>query len=475
MKSKLGSLQSSFSDGSTSTNLENEAAAVEAAATKDQHVMDPILGLLVRRVKEESAREKLLPTLKWSSENEIHTSDTRSLKLQFFNKISSPVLTGERIQGGEGASITVALVDCLTEQVVKSGPEALAEVELLFLKEIQIFSVETIGHLKCEIHITHNRNWFKNCQFRLGARVVNNDLGIQVKEAKTDPFDVKDRRKIYDKKCFPPSLSDEVCRLKTIGRKGKYHQRLSEANINNVKDFLTSYNTDPQMLQQILGPGAKLKEPVNHARTCIVTDKIYLYNSPNLEPSTGVVLNVVGEADAQKSVLSAFQHWADVLQFDDENSFIQILNNSLNPLNSSGLGCLDDNNHASSEMNSNYVQTQPSTFFPDIVSSTSLTEDMTYLDNWDSFDINNMESARDQGLNPGDCNLQYENTSVTYAHQENDASIFTSVDSQDGRSGKARKKWPWIRLRCALTLMFLIRRKVLRLKGIHVPKKVKFG
>ncbi|KAK2965124.1 hypothetical protein RJ640_005287, partial [Escallonia rubra] len=306
--------------------LENEAAA----ATKDQHVIDPILGLLVDDLVQNlfsAVQSGMTYSFDMSSENEIHTSDPRSLKLQFYNKISSPVLTGEKIQGGGGASITVAVVDCLTEQVVKSGPEALAEVELLVLKgDPDIFSGvdwtsevfekkivrEVVGKKNLlqgslrlnleegvgsvgEIHFTHNRNWFQNCQFRLGARVVNNDLGIRVKEAKTDPFEVKDRRNIYDKKRFPPSLSDEVCRLKTIARKGKYYQRLSGANINTVQDFLTSFNTDPQTLQQILGPGAKLKVPVDHARTCNVTDKIYLYNSPNLAPNTGVVFNDVGQ------------------------------------------------------------------------------------------------------------------------------------------------------------------------------------
>ncbi|KAK3030087.1 hypothetical protein RJ639_037635 [Escallonia herrerae] len=416
-------------------------------------------------VKEESAGEKLLPPLKRSSENEIHTSDPRCFKLHFFNKISSPVLTKETIQGVEGASIPVGIVDCHTGQVVTSGPAASAEVDIMVLKADpdvkgenwtpEVFEKKIVreiegkknllkGSLRLklkegvssvgEIYFTHNRHWMKKCHFRLGARVVNNDLRVTVKEARTDPFLVKDNRKKYDEKHFPPSLSDEVWRLKTICRKGKYHQQLSKANINTVQDFLTSFNNDPKRLQQILGPGAKLKVPVDHARTCIVTDKIYLYNSPNLEPNTGVVFNDVGQADARKSEPLAFQHRADVLQFDDENSFIQSLSNSLNPLNSSGLGCLDGNNHASSEMNSNYVQTQPSTFFPGIVPSTSPTEDITFWDYWDSSDIYKMELACDQGFNPGDCNLQNENTSVTYAHQENDASSFTSVDGQAGRS-----------------------------------------
>ncbi|KAK2965123.1 hypothetical protein RJ640_005286 [Escallonia rubra] len=459
MESKFGSEQSSFSDGSTSRNVENETGTM---TTDDQHVMDPILGCLRRRVKEESAGEKLLPPLTRSSENPIHTSDPRSFKLQFRNKICSQVFTKETIQGVGGASITVAIVDCHTGQVVTSGPAASAEVDIMVLKgdpdyvngedwtsevfENKIFREKIKGrknllqgslHLKLkegvssvgEIHFTHNRHWMEKRQFRLGARVVNNDLGVSVKEAKTDPFHVKDKRM----KSGP--------------------KRLRQVNINN----------DPKRLQQILGPGAKLKVPVDHARTCIVTDKIYPYNSPNLAPNTGVVLNDVGQADARKSVPLAFQHRADVLQFDDENSSIQSFSNSLNPSNSSGLGCLDGNNHASSEMNSNYVQTQPSSFFPGIVPSTFPTEDITLWDYGDSSYNYKMELACDQGFNPGDCNLQHENTSVTYAHQENDASGFTLVDGQAGHSVKARKKWPWMRLWCAVKWTFSKRTKVLRL------------
>ncbi|KAK3035808.1 hypothetical protein RJ639_034624 [Escallonia herrerae] len=449
MESKFGSEQSR--DGSTSRNVENKTGTTTA---EDQHVMDPILGLLRRREKEESAGEKLLPPLKWSCENEIHTSDPRRFKLQFFNKISSPVLTKETIQGVEGASIPVAIVDCHTGQVVTSGPAASAEVDIMVLKgdpdnvngedwTSEVFEKKIVreiegkknilkGSLRLklkegvssvgEIYFTHNRHWMKKCHFRLGARVVNNDLGVAVKEAKTDPFLVKDNRKKYDEKHFPPSLSDEVWRLKTIYKKGKYHQQLSKANINTVKDFLTSFNNDPKRLQQILGPGAKLKVSVDHACTCIVSDEIYLYNSPNLELNTG--------ADARKLVLSAFEHWVDVLHFDDENSFLESLKNSLYPLNSSGLGFRDGNNDASSEINSNYVQAQPSTILPDIFSSTYPTEDMTNMHYLDSSGIYTMEWARDQGFNPGDCNLQYENSSVTYAHQENDASSFTLFDGQ---------------------------------------------
>lgn len=53
------------------------------------------------------------------------------------------------------------------------------------------------------------------------------------------------------KKHYPPSLSDEVWRLEKIGKDGAFHKRLSSANINTVKDFLTLLCTDAQRLRNV--------------------------------------------------------------------------------------------------------------------------------------------------------------------------------------------------------------------------------
>ncbi|KAK2965119.1 hypothetical protein RJ640_005282, partial [Escallonia rubra] len=326
-----------------------------------------------------------------SPEKEIHTSDPRSLKLQFRNKIGSPVLTGERIQERGGASITVAVVDCLTEQVVKSGPEALAEVELLVLKgdpdifsgddwTSEVFEKNIVREVKGkknllqgslrlnlkegvgsvgEIHFTHNKNWFKNCQFRLGARVVNNDLGIRVKEAKTDPFDVKDKHKIFDEKHYPPSLCDEVWRLKEIGKKGARYERLSGAKITTVKDFLTLLSINPRRLQEILKAGDRTwKIIIEHARTCLIGKGMYVYyNVPNSQEKTGVLFDVEGvpvgllkESQwdaAHRLVESASEHWEEVLSYDDE-SFQ--MHGSIQSMHSSGADSSTDRNLVTSPM-----------------------------------------------------------------------------------------------------------------------------
>ena len=53
------------------------------------------------------------------------------------------------------------------------------------------------------------------------------------------------------KKHYPPALMDEVWRLEKIGKDGAFHKRLSNDNINTVKDFLTLLYTDPARLRNV--------------------------------------------------------------------------------------------------------------------------------------------------------------------------------------------------------------------------------
>lgn len=52
---------------------------------------------------------------------------------------------------------------------------------------------EGIG-LVSEVSFTHNASSVKNSKYRLGAKVVDHFDGIKVKEAKTEPFTLKDFR-----------------------------------------------------------------------------------------------------------------------------------------------------------------------------------------------------------------------------------------------------------------------------------------
>ena len=136
------------------------------------------------------------------------------------------------------------------------------------------------------------------------------------------------------KKHHPPFLEDEVWRLEKIGKDGAFHKRLNRESVRTVKDFLTLLHLDGPRLRkvlfwssfvlllcilspmvvtvqqryvllpllyvqimQILGGGMSTKmweATVEHAETCVLTDKVHYYY-PDGVNKAGVVFNVVGE------------------------------------------------------------------------------------------------------------------------------------------------------------------------------------
>lgn len=142
------------------------------------------------------------------------------------DEISLPVFTGKKIVGEGCRSIRVALVDELTGEVVKSGPEATAKFEIVvregysggnggdnqnvedfnnkivterkgkktILKGITCLNLkEGISNID-ELSFIHKSTWMKNCELCLGARTVDNFPGTTIKEAKTESFTLKDCR-----------------------------------------------------------------------------------------------------------------------------------------------------------------------------------------------------------------------------------------------------------------------------------------
>uniref|UniRef100_A0A2N9F7S6 Integrase catalytic domain-containing protein n=1 Tax=Fagus sylvatica TaxID=28930 RepID=A0A2N9F7S6_FAGSY len=308
--------------------------------------------------------------MKQNCGKEVHISESRSLQLKFVNNLSLPVFTGARIEGEDlnGSNIQVALIDALTGQTVITEPESLAKVEIVVLEgdfdgdendnwtgeefknnivreregKKPLLTGDAFVNLKegtgvvGEISFTDNSSWTRSRRFRLGARVVDKIDGTSIREAKTESFIVRDHRGELYKKHHPSNLFDEVWRLEKIGKDGAFHKRLSQENISTVKDFLTLLFIDSPRLRNILGTGmsAKMWEvTVEHARTCVLDDKkMFLYCPRTSQPKTGVVFNVVGQvmgllsecqyADAHNLVISAFEHWEDVVSFDDEASLV---------------------------------------------------------------------------------------------------------------------------------------------------------
>uniref|UniRef100_M1C9Q1 Calmodulin binding protein n=1 Tax=Solanum tuberosum TaxID=4113 RepID=M1C9Q1_SOLTU len=253
--------------------------------SKVQHFMEPVLEPLIRKVVKEEvelALRKYMTTIKRNCGKDVFACELRSLKLKFLDLISPPVFTGTRIEGEE-SSLKVALVDVLTGEVVCSGPESCAKVEIVVLEgdfdgddgdnwtadefknnivreregkkplltgDAFLYLKEGIGWLS-DISFTDNSSWTRSRKFRLGARIVDSFEGISVREAKTESFIVRDHRGELYKKHHPPSLSDEVWRLEKIGKDGAFHRRLSKERVNTVKDFLTLLYLDPTRLRNV--------------------------------------------------------------------------------------------------------------------------------------------------------------------------------------------------------------------------------
>ncbi|XP_068642317.1 calmodulin-binding protein 60 D-like isoform X1 [Aristolochia californica] len=335
--------------------------------------LEPLLRRVVKEEIEEALAKHLCTKKSRLSGRQIHPLSSRSLQLHFTNKLALPIFTGTKIEGEDSSPIAVALVDALTGKVVSVGPESSMRVEIMVLEgdfegddeenwTFENFKDNIVREregkrpllmgdaflnlnegtgLVGELAFTDNSSWTRSRKFKLGARVPNGSFGgVRVREAKTEPFVVKDHRGELYKKHYPPSLLDEVWRLEKIGKDGAFHKRLSSENISTVKDFLTLLSLDCQRLRNILGTGmsAKMWEvTVEHARTCIISNQTYVYYH-NPQQLMGVVFNVIGEltgllneqkfvplkelSESQKGeghrlVRVAYEHWEDVILLDE--------------------------------------------------------------------------------------------------------------------------------------------------------------
>ncbi|CAK9158376.1 unnamed protein product [Ilex paraguariensis] len=430
---------------------------------KVQPIIEPVLEPLIRRVVKEEvelALRKYLSSMKWNCGKEMHPSESRSLQLQFLDAICLPVFTGTRIEGEECTTLKVALIDALSGEFVSSGPEAAAKVEIVVLEgdfdgdegdnwsleefknnivreregKKPLLSGDALLNLKegiglvGEISFTDNSSWTRSRKFRLGARVVEKFDGIRVREAKTESFIVRDHRGELYKKHHPPSLLDEVWRLEKIGKDGAFHKRLSKEKVYTVKDFLTLLFLDPTRLRNILGTGmsAKMWEvAVDHARTCEIDKRCYLYCPSGSQHKAGVVFNAVGQlmgilsdcqyiatdklsetekacspADAHNSVISAFRNFEDVVSFDDEASLTDGLlpmSNGLYPSNSAITGSSDGNKDLASEKVGKSDCMQLSASSPDIMPSIYSIGGVS-LDDYGLQSIDSMDVMFDQPL-----------------------------------------------------------------------------
>jgi hypothetical protein len=157
----------------------------------------------------------------------IQGPNQRNLRLQFRNKLALPLFTGSKVDGEQGSGIHVALLDADTGQIVSSGPEASAKLDIVVLEgdfaaddeenwsqeefenavvrerdgkrplltgELSVVLKNGVGILG-ELTFTDNSSWIRSRKFRIGVKVSEGILdGLQIREAVTEAFTVKDHR-----------------------------------------------------------------------------------------------------------------------------------------------------------------------------------------------------------------------------------------------------------------------------------------
>ncbi|KAJ0680516.1 putative CALMODULIN-BINDING PROTEIN60 [Helianthus annuus] len=281
--------------------------------------------LICQLVSDELAKQKALISMKGDPENKGSTSVLKRLKLQFRNKIALPVYTGMPLLSDNDTPIEIALIDLLNDQIVNTGAESTAKLEIFGFRvgddggndddswtysefQEKILSErkgkrilqgktslqlkEGVGFVDKKISITHNSEHTRNGLYRLVATVVDAALMNRVEVAWTETFVVKDYRNTYHEKYLCPALSDKVYRLQQISYNGARYKRLKKEHVCTVKDLLGLLYTDSKRLEDILKLKASSNswdEIVNNAQA---SNGLFLYLDPRNEQKSGVVLDV---------------------------------------------------------------------------------------------------------------------------------------------------------------------------------------
>ena len=158
---------------------------------------------------------------------QLQGSESASLRLQFQNRLAQPLYTGRRVEGENANSIQVFLQDANTGSIVIIEDESAVRLDIVVLEgdfsnddkedwsseEFENYVVKEregkrpllTGDLSIqlkqgiatlgELVFTDNSSWIRSRKFRLGVKIASGCLnGSRVREAKTEPFFVKDHR-----------------------------------------------------------------------------------------------------------------------------------------------------------------------------------------------------------------------------------------------------------------------------------------
>ncbi|XP_062196088.1 protein SAR DEFICIENT 1-like [Phragmites australis] len=204
-----------------------------------------------------------------------------------------------------------------------------------------------------DVSFTDNSSWIRSRRFRVGVRIMPTSyVGPRIQEAVSESFTVKDHRGELYKKHYPPFLTDNVWRLKNIGKDGPIDKRLESEGIKNVQDLLKLNTIDPDKLKALLGMSDKQwSTTLNHAKTCDLRGKCYVFNTEGCD----ITFNPIGEVlsarfgdqtcsfhelhphqmfQVKQLAIQAYQQWDQLEEVVNEMPFTA--NKSLIPASNSG-------------------------------------------------------------------------------------------------------------------------------------------
>ncbi|KAJ1417169.1 hypothetical protein SESBI_16862 [Sesbania bispinosa] len=323
---KIPIQESKWSHGDTKqASISGLRNVINAIRTKNHgSYLENFIRTVVREEVERKVQDYLFSRARV---NQAGTSGARPLQLCFINKLPDTLYTLSNIIAEDESPLQIALFDVKSQKVVTDGPFSSIKVEICALKgefgshgnedwteaefnanilkerdgKEPLLNGERLITLKngvgciTKITFTDNSRWQRSRKFRLGVKAVQPTLSEEnIKEGRSEAFMVKDNRGESYKKHYPPSLKDDIWRLKKIAKEGKIHKRLSLHGIHTVEHLLQLYTTNESLLYEKFGniPKKSLLAIVEHAKTCVIDDyKLYSYHT--IEQPIGLLFNSI--------------------------------------------------------------------------------------------------------------------------------------------------------------------------------------
>uniref|UniRef100_A0ACD5WQH7 Uncharacterized protein n=1 Tax=Avena sativa TaxID=4498 RepID=A0ACD5WQH7_AVESA len=295
--------------------------------------LEPVIRRLVREeIQSIFSQQGHLPTPSRSLPLRIEDMDVSPpLKLVFTNRLMLPIFTNNKLLDFASNAVEIRLMDTRTNYLVTQANPHLGfstiKLEVLVLdgdfrcedgvgwtadqfnlaivkaregrRPLLVGTTHSVAMgshgvaIVDDLSFTDNSSWIRSRKFRIGVRATAASYyGPRIREAVSESFTVKDHRGELYKKHYPPTLTDNIWRLKNIGKDGPIDKRLESEGVKNVQDFLRLNTMDPDKLKNLVGMSDRQwRMTLTHARTCDMGGRCYVIKSEGCD----VILNPVGE------------------------------------------------------------------------------------------------------------------------------------------------------------------------------------